>query len=629
MSAVIHKLPDNTINLIAAGEVIERPASVIKELVDNAIDAGATRIEIQADGGGLQRILVADNGRGMSKDDLPLAMERHATSKLKPDTDGHYDLLQIASLGFRGEALPSIASVARMQISSRVDGADQAWQLSGEAGQFLDLTPSPVPQSNGTRIEVRDVFFATPARLKFMKTERGEAQAISAEVKRQAMARPDVGFDFRLGDRQVLNVPAGQDGLARVRAIMGTNFAENAMAVDYDRQGVKLRGFAALPTFHRSSARDQYLFVNGRPVQDRMLRGVVRAAYTDVLAKDRHAIVALFIECDATAVDVNVHPTKAEVRFQDPAGIRSLLVGGLKHTLAAAGFRASTHIAQTALDKFQTTPTAAPAYSTRSYQPLQQSNRPEYVVPSQTHTGSLGVLNAPILSDTATLFRGADTVSARQHDPVVQQPVVHDNTDEAATSPIDLPLGAAMAQLHETYIVAQSQDGIVVVDQHAAHERLVYEKMKLALHGNAVPRQQLLIPAIVELSEDDVERILAKTNEFAELGLDIEPFGNGAVAVQATPTLLGHVDAEGLIRDLADDLAEHDQGLSLKERLEEVCAAMACRGSIRAGRRLTLDEMNALLRQMEGTPYSGQCNHGRPTYVELKLPDIERLFGRR
>ncbi len=623
----IHRLPNETINLIAAGEVIERPASVIKELVDNAIDAGADHIEVHADGGGLSRILVSDNGKGIGRDELPLAVERHATSKLTPDADGHYDLLQIASLGFRGEALPSIASISRFRLSSRQQGASRAWAIAGEGGQLSPPEPSASPQKSGTRVEVRDLFFSTPARLKFMKTERGENQAIAEEMKRQAMAHPDVGFVVRLGDRQVMNVPAHQDPLARVQAVMMPGFADNAIAIDYDRQGVHLGGFAAVPTFHRSSGRDQFLFVNGRPVQDKMLKGVVRAAYTDVLAKDRHAVVALFITCDPTFVDVNVHPTKAEVRFRDPALVRGLLVGGLKHALAEAGFRASTHIADQALSRFQTggLPSASPPPFIPSSGAAPGQSPSAWAMPSAADFG--GMMTSPagtaeVTERPAGLFTPDATASMRDH-------VSGPETVVGGTAVPDLPLGAAVAQMHETYIVAQTQNGIVIVDQHAAHERLVYERMKQALNGGAVARQQLLIPAVVELEDADQERLLAKQSEFSDMGLEIEGFGPGAICVRAVPALLGHVDAEGLVKDLADDLAEHDQGLSLKERLEEVCATMACRGSVRAGRRLTLEEMNALLRQMEATPYSGQCNHGRPTYVELKLPDVERLFGRR
>ena len=590
----IRRLPEGTVNRIAAGEVIERPASVVKELVENAIDAGAGRIEIAIADGGRLLISVDDDGCGMSRDDLVLAIERHATSKLPDD-----DLLRIDYLGFRGEALPAIGSVSRLTLISRAEGAEHAWTLALNAGDAGE--PTPAAQARGTRIEVRDLFFATPARLKFLKAERTESANIADAVKRLAMAYPAIAFVLSDGARTVLRYDAetGADAaLARLRAVMGRAFAENAIPIDAERDGVTLTGYAGLPTLNRGNARAQYLFVNGRPVRDRMLGGAVRAAYQDLLARDRHPILALNLNAPAHAVDVNVHPAKAEVRFRDAGSVRGLIVGGLRHALAEAGHRASTTGGAAALGALRPGgyPGARPRRGGGSLPPGLAE--------------AAAVYQAPAPGDFAAGF----TPTART---------------QAGEIDRSYPLGAAIGQVHETYVVAQTSDGIVIVDQHAAHERLVYERVKRELAGSGVARQGLLIPEVVELDPAQAERLVARADELAELGLGLEAFGEGAVVVREVPALLGEVNIQGLVRDLADDLDGTDGDLTLRQRLNDVCSTMACHGSVRAGRRMTADEMNALLREMEVTPHSGQCNHGRPTYIELKLPDIERLFGRR
>ena len=619
----IRRLPPETVNRIAAGEVVERPASAVKELVENALDAGSRSIEVQADGGGLTRILVADDGSGLSADELALAIERHATSKLSPDDAGDYDLLHISTLGFRGEALPSIGSVARLSISSRAKGAADAHAILVEGGAVGAVSPSGFPGPHGARVEVRDLFYATPARLKFMKSERSEALSIADEIKRQAMAHEDVSFALDLDGRRTLRLPAeskGPDGrLARLSAIMGREFSENALAIDHEREGVRLTGFAGLPTYNRGNSAHQYLFVNGRPVRDRLLQGALRGAYADFLARDRHPLVALYLEVDPSYVDVNVHPAKAEVRFRDPALVRGLIVGGLRHVLAGAGHRAATTVASETLDNLRPgwSPQAPSAQGFSAWQMggwAQNAQAAAQTIPGLTEV-------------SARAEPAQDWPSAMSYS---QQPGLHEApAPSVAFDPVDFPLGAARAQVHETYIVAQTRDGVVIVDQHAAHERLVYERMKVEMAQGGVSRQVLLLPEVVELDPAEAERVAARADELAALGLMVEAFGPGAILVRETPALLGETDVAGLIRDIADDLAENGQALALKERLEEVCSTMACHGSVRAGRRLNAPEMNALLRQMEATPHSGQCNHGRPTYVELKLADIERLFGRR
>ncbi|HYC73867.1 DNA mismatch repair endonuclease MutL [Brevundimonas sp.] len=615
----IRRLPPETVNRIAAGEVVERPASAIKELVENALDAGATRIEIQADGGGLSRILIADDGHGMAADQLALAVERHATSKLEPDDAGDVDLLRIHTLGFRGEALPSIGSVARLTITSRPRDGGDAHQITVEGGDQRPVAPAGFPGPHGARVEVRDLFYATPARLKFMKSERAEAMAISEEIKRQAMAHEAVAFTLDLDGRTTLRLPAEHPGdggrLKRLAALLGRDFEANALLIDQERDGVRLTGYAGLPTYSRGNAGHQYLFVNGRPVRDRLLQGALRGAYADFLARDRHPAAVLFLDVDPLYVDVNVHPAKAEVRFRDPQLVRGLIVGALRHALAGAGHRASTTVAADALAGFRTHSGvgSGPAFSPSS--------------PSaQGWSGWQGWAGSA--ATAAQVLPGLNERSARVEAPDLATPHPVSGGAEVI-DPLDYPLGAARAQLHGTYIVAQTRDGLVVVDQHAAHERLVYERMKAQMAAGSVTRQALLTPEVVELDPAEAERVSARAEDLAQLGLIVEPFGAGAVLVRETPALLGDTDVQGLIRDIADDLAEHGAALALSERLGEVCGTMACHGSVRAGRVLSAPEMNALLRQMEATPHSGQCNHGRPTYVELKLADLEKLFGRR
>ncbi len=616
-NSVIQMLPPGAVNRIAAGEVIERPAAVVKELVENALDAGATRIEIEIDHGGKTRLVVTDAGCGMSADDLVLAVERHATSKLKLGADGEFDLMQIATMGFRGEALPSIGAVARLSITSRVksesEAPSEAWGVKVEGGAMSGPAPAAFG-GYGTRIEVRDVFYATPARLKFLKSDQAETTAIGEVVRRLAMARHDVAITFASSGRKILNLPAEvlvEDGrLKRLSAIMGKEFGENALPLNAERDGVRVTGFAGLPTYNRGRPDKQFLFVNGRPVRDKLIVGAVRGAYADFLARDRHPAVALFLGLPGAMVDVNVHPAKTEVRFREAGHVRGLLIGALRHALAEAGHRASTTSSAYALGRM--TPQSPGGVS-----PMRSGFR---LGGAQSQNPFARDVYAPVegLSDKQAIFDDVDSPSARTEDAP---------RDDASLEAH--PLGAARAQLHETYIVAQTTDGLIIVDQHAAHERLVYERMKAALEGGPVSSQGLLLPEIVELETDEVNRLEKRFDEFTELGLVMERFGEDAVLVRETPAMLGEVNIKGLVQSLLDDLASIGQSLALKERLEEVCSSMACHGSVRAGRRLNGEEMNALLRQMEATPHSGQCNHGRPTYVELKLADIERLFGRR
>ena len=592
----IRLLSEGTINRIAAGEVVERPAAAVKELIENALDAGASRIDIATANGGADLILVEDDGSGMDAAELRLAIERHATSKL-PERNGEDDLSHIETMGFRGEALPSIGAVARLSIASRTN-TGEAHEIHVEGGAVRDPRPAAfrAPGQHGTRVEVRELFYATPARLKFLKSARSEDLATLDVVKRLAMARPDVAFTLTVDGRRALDLEAGRDllesRLTRLARIMGRDFHDNAAKVSASREGVRLSGYAGLPTYNRANAQMQFLFVNGRPVRDKLLIGAVRGAYADFLARDRHPALALFLDCDPAFVDVNVHPAKTEVRFRDAGLVRGLIVGALKLTLAEAGHRASTTVAGAAFSAFQR---QAPNFSP-SFQPSGYRD--------------------PGLRDPSSLFRDGPPVSVRM--------------EEAPSAEVaEAPLGIARAQLHETYVVAQTADGIVIVDQHAAHERLVYERMKKALANDGIARQPLLIPEIVELDPAEVGRVAARAGELAELGLVVEAFGPDAVMVREVPAMLGKLDVKGLMRDLADEIAETGNALSLKEKLEEVSGTLACHMSVRAGRRLNAEEMNALLREMEATPHSGQCNHGRPTYVELKLADIERLFGRR
>ncbi|KAA5605737.1 DNA mismatch repair endonuclease MutL [Roseospira marina] len=638
----IRPLPATLVNRIAAGEVVERPASAVKELVENAIDAGATRVDVTLSAGGKALIVVVDDGRGMGPDDLSLAVERHCTSKLADDAD----LTDIRTLGFRGEALPSIGSVARLTLTSRPPGAEEAWRIAVESGTVGAVEPAAHPP--GTRVEVRDLFHATPARLKFLKADRTEQGHAVDIVKRLAMAHPEVAFTLSDGTRTLVKAPALTGGLLddphaarreRLGAILSRDFAENCVTVDVEREGARLTGHAGLPTFHKATAQDQFLFVNGRPVRDRLLHGAVRGAYQDFLARDRHPVLALYLDLDPAAVDVNVHPAKTEVRFRDAALVRGLIVSGIRHALAGAGHRASTTVAAGVLGRA----------------------RPEGVAEAPTPSGLATGLaprgasgDAPRLALGGGAWRGGvrPSVQERETARAWQAPsadgasgesyageagfaeasggVPHPAPESAhqADEP-DLPLGRARAQVHTTYIVAETADGLVIVDQHAAHERLVYERMKTALADGGIARQGLLLPEVVELDETAAARLVKRSTEFADLGLVIEGFGPGAVVVREVPALLGRVDVAALVRDLADELAEWGQTLALKDRLADVCGTMACHGSVRAGRRLNEAEMDALLRQMEATPHSGQCNHGRPTYVELRLADIEKLFGRR
>lgn len=618
----IRRLPPEAVNRIAAGEVIERPAAAVKELVENALDAGAKRVAIRIERGGLGLISVEDDGGGIPRDELPLAVERHATSKLTAGAGGDVDLLNIHTMGFRGEALPSIGAVARLAITSKARGVNDTWAIEVEGGQVHPVKPAAwaALTESGTRVEVRDLFFATPARLKFMKSERAEMMAISDVVKRLAMARPDVAFSLEHDARTSLRLAAESDPenegrRARLSAILGADFAPNCILLDQTRDTVRLSGFAGLPTFHRGTREHQHLFVNGRPVKDKLIVGAVRAAYQDLLARDRHPVAALFIDLPPDEVDVNVHPAKTEVRFRDAALVRGLIVGGLSHALASAGHRASTTTAQSALD------------AVRAFEAPQPFLRPAgHAWQMAEERVAAGDFMAPSGRVEAADHRLPAGIEAQDLEEIAGRMPAAQVSDEDARF---FPLGAARAQIHETYIVAQTEDGIVIVDQHAAHERLVYERMKQMLANGGVRRQGLLIPEVVELDPSEAEAIVARAEELAQLGLVVEAFGPGAILVRETPALLGHVDAAGMLKDLADDIAELGEAHALKERLEEVCSSMACRGSVRAGRRLTGDEMNSLLRQMEATPFSGQCNHGRPTYVELKLADIEKLFGRR
>jgi len=616
----IRHLPDTLINQIAAGEVIERPAAAVKELVENAIDAGATRIEVVIRDGGASLIAVTDDGMGMTADELAIAVDRHATSKLPDD-----DLVHIASLGFRGEALPSIGAVSRLTITSRPkkDPAAGAASITVDAGKKHAVIPAALSQ--GTKVEVRDLFYATPARLKFLKTPRTETQNVRDTLEHLAMAYPDIHFSLVSDERSLLDLPAPPmlDGdarrLERLRQIMGREFAENALLLNAERESLSLGGYAGLPTLNRGTNQHQYFFVNGRPVRDKLIIGAVRGAYADFLAQGRHPMLCLFLNLPPDMVDVNVHPAKAEVRFQDNALVRGLIVGGLKHALAAAGHRASTTVADRTLQSFQTpqTASAAPAWNGEynQYQPAYKNLKG---LAGAAYTGSA---YGAAQTAAAESLPGMDVApSARLHSVPDMPPA-----PEAA----EHPLGAACAQIHENYIVAQTRDGLVLVDQHAAHERLVYEKMKKALAEGGIKRQALLLPEVVEMDDKSAERLLQRQEELAELGLVIDSFGGSAVVVQEVPALLGKLDIPQMLHDLADEIAAYGEAHSLKEKLEEVCATMACHGSVRSGRRLTAEEMNALLRQMEQTPHAGQCNHGRPTYVELKLSDIEKLFGRR
>ncbi len=626
----IRQLPPELVNRIAAGEVVERPASVVKELMENAIDAGARRIDVAMRDGGRSLIRVTDDGCGMTAQDLALCVERHATSKLTQDDD----LLAIKTLGFRGEALPAIGAVARLSIISRAKGEAEAHEIRVEGGDNLGLRPAAFGQ--GTQVTVQDLFYATPARLKFLKSDRTEAGRVFDMVKRLAMAHPAIAVTLTSGDRVVLRLPAVSPDdtsavLSRLGRLMGEDFLDNALPVSAERDGLALRGFAGLPSLSRPNTLMQFLFVNGRPVRDKVLAGAIRAAYGDVMPSGRHPLLALFLTVPPREVDVNVHPAKTEVRFRREGEVRHFLVGALKEALAVGSLQANQAAARTAMGHFQPgsslaagdadgagetprtvsqTPGLAPlprATPVRGYRPW-RSGAQTARSPSQS-PGFAEAAQAPL--------GGLDTPSA----PVTAEP---------APEQLDAhPLGVARAQIADSYILAQTAEALIIVDQHAAHERIVYEKLKQALAGGEVPSQGLLMPEVVSLDESRAEALLAQRSALARLGLRIEPFGEGAVLVRETPALLGQVDAQALVKDLAEEIQAEGESQPLLERLEAVAATMACHGSVRAGRRLTSEEMNALLREMENTPHAGACNHGRPTFVTLKLSDIERLFGRR
>ncbi len=587
----IRRLPEHLVNRIAAGEVVERPASALKELVENAIDAGASRIAVTLSEGGLSRIGVTDDGCGMTPADMALALERHATSKLP---DEAIDL--VTTLGFRGEALPSIASVARLTIESRVVGAE-GWARVVDNGAVVREGPAALPP--GTRVIVEELFGRVPARRKFLRSARAEYAACLDVVRRLAMARPDLAFTLEHDGRRALGVAQADDRPARVAALTDRALADNAVPVDLEREGIVLGGVASIPTYNRGVADHQYLFVNGRPVRDRLLMGAIRGAYAEMLPRDRHAVVALFLDVPASEVDVNVHPAKTEVRFRDPAMVRGMIVSGLRRALDAAGHRSVQRPSEDALAMWRPEVAAVPV--------------PGWGPMADAGPGAAGYQG---VRDRPTFFTAPPAARAEPAWAPAPQTVAH-------------PLGVARGQVAQTYIVAEAEDGLVLVDQHAAHERLVLERMRAALAGGQIAAQALLIPEVVELDEPACDRLEARADELAELGLDLERFGPAAMLVRSTPALLGQADPTGLVTDLADELAAFDEALSLRERLDAVAGTMACHGSVRAGRVLGVAEMNALLREMEVTPHSGQCNHGRPTWVKLSMTDVEKLFGRK
>ena len=599
---VIRPLDESAINRIAAGEVVERPASAVKELVENAIDAGASSIQVDYAAGGKVMIRVTDDGCGMSAEDLPLAVARHATSKI----DGS-DLLNIRSFGFRGEALASLGAVGRLTLTSRIEGQTGA-TLTVEGGRMGAVRPASA--ARGTVIELRDLFYATPARLKFLRSDRAEAQAIADVMRRLAMAQPKISFVLsELCDgeppRQIFRSEAGTGDLfealhARLASILGRDFVENALAIDVERDGMRLTGYAALPTYSRGTSVQQFIFVNGRPVLDRVLLGALRVAYFDFLSRDRHPAAVLNVICDPERVDVNVHPAKSEVRFREPDAARSLIITALRTALSSAGHRSSSTLGDATVAALR--PEIGLGQSPQMQARVYQMQRP-----SQPSLGRALAWQAP-----QTGF--AEAPQARM-----------EQTDDPDA---DFPLGAAKAQMHSNYIVAQTATGLVIVDAHAAHERLVYERLKRQMADSGIKAQALLIPEIVEFSASDCQRLLDAATELARFGLVIEPFGQGALAVRETPAILGTVSAAALLRDVLDEFADMGHSQLVQTKIEAILSRMACHGSVRTGRQMRAEEMNALLREMEQTPHSGQCNHGRPTYVELKLSDIERLFGR-
>jgi DNA mismatch repair protein MutL len=601
----IRRLPEKLVNRIAAGEVVERPAAALKELVENAIDAGATRISVRIAEGGISRLEVEDDGCGMTAADMALALERHATSKLPTDA-----IEDVTTMGFRGEALPSIASVARLTLESRVAGGD-GWKRVVDNGAVV--AEGPAALAKGTRVAVEDLFARVPARRKFLRSGRSEYAACLDVVRRLAMARPDIGFTVEHDGRRVLDVQGGQDQLSRVAALTQRELAANSIGVDIDRGEVHLGGVISLPTYNRGIADHQYLFVNGRPVKDRLLVGALRGAYADLLARDRHPVVALFLDVPTSEVDVNVHPAKTEVRFRDPQLVRGMIVGGLRRALDEHGFRSVQRPAEAALAAWQQEP-VAPEPATGFL--FGQRSEPA-VHPFGTDITPAGEDVARVY-DRITPFASAAPLAGRAEVATLPPP-------EAEVH----PLGVARGQIAKTYIVAEAEDGLVIVDQHAAHERLVLEQLRRGMSGQAVPSQGLLLPEVVELDEPACDRLEAVAPQLATLGVELERFGPAAVMVRATPAMLGAIDCRKLVTDIADDLAGYDAALGLSERLELVAATMACHGSVRAGRTLSVAEMNALLRTMEVTPHSGQCNHGRPTWVKLAMDDVEKLFGRK
>ncbi len=601
-------LPQNLINKIAAGEVIERPSAVIKELLENSIDAKASNISILIREGGQKLISVSDNGSGMTPSEISLAVERHATSKLPDD-----NLVDIKYFGFRGEALPAIGAVSNLQIVSRTKENDSGWKIDVNGGKISLPVPSSAVQ--GTTVKVSNLFFATPARLKFLKSPKSEQNRIIEIFKRICIAHPEISFKLSNENKELFNVPSlsisSEDiRLQRISAILGTSFFHNTIPVIANREGFQLTGYAGLPTFNRGNSSMQYLFVNSRPVNDRILFGALKGAYQDFLASNRYAIAVLFLSAPPNMVDVNVHPTKTEVRFQNQGIVRGLIVSGVKHALSQAGHKTSTTVTDAALGAIRVA-----------------SNLPNFGKPSE-NIPSPSSGSGPFFKNTPHgLNEGTQLLPMLDFSP--SGPKAPNDPNAAPEEDQFFPLGAARCQLHETYIVAQSNNGIVIVDQHAAHERLVEERIKRDLIQGSLKSQGLLIPEIVDLTVEDCDRLLSRKEEFKELGLIIDRFGPSSLVVRETPALLGTINLAGLMQDLADDLSSYDETLTLKDKINNVSATMACHSSIRAGRRLNPDEMNSLLREMEETPYSGQCSHGRPTYIEIKLRDIERLFGRR
>ncbi len=589
----IRRLPEALVNRIAAGEVVERPSSALKELLENAIDAGATRIAVRIEEGGLELVEVTDDGCGMEPAQMALALERHATSKLP---DEHIE--QVATLGFRGEALPSIASVSRLTLESRPQDAAQGWKRVVDHGELVAEGPAALPP--GTRVRVEQLFAKVPARRKFLRSARSEYAACLDVVRRLAMARPGIALTLDHGTRRVLGLQGGEGLEARVAQIVARELKDNGVLIDLTRGAMRLTGVAGLPTYNRGVADHQYLFVNGRPVKDRLLTGAVRGAYADMLARDRHAVLALFLELAPEDVDVNVHPAKTEVRFRDAQGVRGFIVSALRQALATGDRRSAQAPDVAAMGRWQTEPALGSIFAGRDWSSPQAR-----------------------VSEAGAAWRGVETdvMAAPQGRAEVAEPVP-DNAEE-------FPLGVARGQVANTYIVAEAKDGLVIVDQHAAHERLVLERLRTAGAGEAVAREQaLLIPEVVELDEPACDRLEEAAAALAELGLAIERFGPSAMLVRSLPHALARTDPDKLLRDIDDDLALNGEALLLGEKLDLVLATMACHGSVRAGRTLSVAEMNALLREMERTPRSGQCNHGRPTWVKLSMTDVEKLFGR-